>query len=357
MRESPGACPVAEEGEIFRTHIGGSALPEGVMMRGRLSWAVAVREPSGAIYLEEHDLARAGSRPSWMGWPLVRGCVSFVESMVLSYRATKVAVEHAYDADGETYASLLAAGCDSAARPAGPGDAVATPADDGGAPGQMPSWLTAASMVGGLLLGVLLFVVLPVGVTNLLVGQSTPDNALLWNLVEGLLRVTILVAYVGGIGLLPDVARTYGYHGAEHQSIHCFERGAPLTPADAARYSRLHVRCGTAFLLMTVLVAVLVNTLLPVSFAAAALGLAGLGFTAFVVLSRLALVPVVAGVSYELTVRWAGSRPGDPLVRLLLWPGLQLQRLTTRVPDESMLECAIVALTAVHDREAGERRR
>lgn len=349
---------IAEEGELFATHIGGSALPEGVMMRGKLSWAAAVREPSGRIYVEEHELAPADARPAWQRLPIIRGCVSFVESMVLSYKAMCVASDHAYDEEGETYASLLASG--RVQRSAASGDAAengdvpagaVAGADELAEPESMSAAAFGLSMALGLVLGVVLFMAIPVGVANLLVGDYTPANAMRWNLVEALLRIVIFVAYIWAVGLVPDMRRVFGYHGAEHLAIHCFEHGLPLTPENASRFSRLHVRCGTAFLIMTMIVAILVNTLVPVASWADALGLVALGRAAFVLVSRLVLLPLVAGVSYEVTVKWAGSHPDLWLVKLVLWPGLQMQRLTTRVPGRDMLECAIAAMQRVYATE------
>lgn len=356
---------IAEEGELFQTHIGGSALTEGVMMRGKLSWAVAVREPDGGIYVEEHELAGAADGSRARAWyrrcPVVRGCVSFVESMALSMRAMGIAADHAYGPDGESWADLCASveagpGPSAAPRPASvPGDAGAPAGEgpEGEADGDGPSGSLsmALSVALGIALGVALFVALPVVASNLIVGPLEPGNAVAWNLVEAAVRIALLVAYVAAVGLMPDMARVFGYHGAEHQSIHCFEHGVALTPENAARFSRIHVRCGTAFLVMTVAVAIVVNTLVPVASAADALGLSGAARGAFVFLSRLAMLPLVAGVSYEVTVKWAGSHPDSPLVRAVLWPGLQMQRLTTRVPDPGMLECAIAALRRVRATE------
>lgn len=368
---------IAEEGELFRTHIGGSALTEGVMMRGKLSWAVAVREPSGRVYVEEHELPDPASRPAWRHWPLVRGCVSFVESMALSFKAMNLAADHAYDAEGETFASLLAAGRvpDAADPAAASGAADGEPIPDSASaagsesadpaagpdasaaesasaePDAISPLLMGVSTALGILLGVALFMVVPVFVANLLVGDYAPDNAIRWNLIEACLRIAIFVAYIWAIGLLPDMRRVFGYHGAEHLCIHCFEHGLPLTPENARRFSRLHVRCGTAFLIMTMLVAIFVNTLVPVALWAEELGIAGAGRTAFVAASRIVLLPLVAGLSYEVTVKWAGAHPELRLVRAVLWPGLQMQRLTTREPDDGMLDCAIAALECVRSRE------
>ena len=320
---------IAEEGELFRTHIGGSALTEGVMMRGRLSWAVAVREPSGRIYLEEHEVPGADHPSVWRRVPIVRGCISFLESMALS------AADHAYDAEGDPGHAADADSVDP----------------DSSASHDPQSVLTVLSVVAGVALGIVLFMAVPVAVSNLLVGEYTASNAVAWNVVEAALRIVIFVAYIWGIGRMPEMARVFGYHGAEHLTIHCFEHGLSLTPANAARFSRLHVRCGTAFLIMTMLVAIVVNTFVPVAAWADELALSGVARAAFVLLTRIVLLPLVAGVSYEVTVRWAGSHPENPLVRVVLWPGLQMQRLTTRVPDEWMLECAIAALRCVRQRE------
>lgn len=330
---------IAEEGELFCTHIGGSATLEGVMMRGKLNWAVAVRCEDGSIYVEEHDLPDASSRPAWFRWPIVRGCVSFAESMVLAYRALDIASEHVFiDEEDE--------GQEDA-----PSDSPEHEQNDTEEKGSVMGIAMAVSACIGVLIGIALFILLPLLITNLVVGELNSGNSLVWSLVEALLRMVVLVAYVGGVGLIPDMARMYGYHGAEHQSIHCFEHGLPLTPENAARFSRLHVRCGTAFLVMTVGIALILHAVVPVGAWAEALGLTGIARTLFVMGSRLILLPIVAGVSYEVTVKWAGSHPDNPLVKIALWPGLQMQRLTTRKADPGMLECAIEALKRVDARE------
>lgn len=336
--------PIAEEGELFATHIGGAATLEGVMMRGRDHWAVAVRCEDGSIYTEEHDLPAPESRPAWMKLPLVRGCVSLVSSMSLSYKAMEIAADHAFDEE-DTGDAVAASSETGASEPT---------ADDSSSSSDGPAWQFVLSILLGLALGMGLFVALPVGVSNLVMGPLTSNNAIAWNLCEALLRIVVLIAYVGGIGLLPDMARLYGYHGAEHQSIHCFEHGLPLTPENAAKFSRIHVRCGTAFLVMTVMVAIVVHTLVPVGAWADGLGLVGITRSLFVFASRIAMLPLVAGLSYEVTVKWAGSHPDNPLVKIALWPGLMMQKLTTRTADEGMLECAIAALKLVdeHERKA-----
>lgn len=355
--------PIAEEGELFATHIGGAATLEGVMMRGRDHWAVAVRCEDGSIYTEEHDLPAPEERPSWFKLPLIRGCVSLASSMALSYKAMGIAADHAFEEDAPGASSPAGKSCvtespDEATTAVSPAIDASSPSQNGQHDEQASSDGSGlqfiVSTIFGLAIGMGLFVALPVGLSNLLMGPLTRDNTIAWNLCEALLRIIVLIAYVGGIGLVPDMARLYGYHGAEHQSIHCFEHGLPLTPENAAKFSRIHVRCGTAFLVMTVMVAIVVHTLVPVGAWADGLGLAGIPRSIFVFASRIAMLPLVAGLSYEVTVKWAGSHPDNPLVKIALWPGLMMQKLTTRTADEGMLECAIAALKLVdeHERKA-----
>lgn len=368
--------------ELFQTHIGGSAVLEGVMMRGRNGWAVSVREESGGIYVEERPLPGPEERPAWQKLPIVRGCMSFVESMRISYQALSIAVDHVYeDAPAEPGKAArphednpadpegperpheeapISPGCTERPGAAVPKDAVPAareePAGKGASPSSSaaPASETAGMFISvcmGLLLGIGLFVALPVAVTNLLMGDLQAHNSLAWNLVEAALRLVALVIYIWCIGRMPDMARVFAYHGAEHQAIHCYEHGLDLTPQNCMRFSRLHVRCGTAFLVMTVIIAIVVNAVAPVGAFADALGATGFVRGAIVFASRLVLLPVVMGISYEVTVRWAGERPDNPLVRVVLWPGLQMQRLTTRVPDRGMLECAITSLVRVRAQE------
>ena len=147
----------------------------------------------------------------------------------------------------------------------------------------------------------------------------------------------------------------FGYHGAEHKTIHCYEHGLELTPENARRFPRLHVRCGTAFLIMVMILAILIYTIIPVNALISAWGVPdGAPKLILVILVRIIFLPVIAGVGYEITVKWAGSHPGSPLVKVILWPGMQMQYLTTREPDDSQLECAIAAMKIVLEREERE---
>lgn len=394
----------SEDGAL-RTHIGGQALLEGVMMRGKFNWAVAVRQPDNVIYTEEHDLASGKKKNGWLYWPVVRGCRAFVESLVLGYKALSVAVEHAFVDAGAEAASVEAAESARFApasaeaqrqRPAfnealdssdnanesleEPSDSVQS-SDAEGASAEAPesvqnakaassevsdsvqssnsepalsSMEMALSMGLGLLLGVVLFVVAPAFITNLIIGEYD-SNTLAWNVVDGILRIAVFVFYIWLIGRMEDIKRMFAYHGAEHKTIHCYEHGLPLTPENARQFPCLHVRCGTAFLIMVMIIAIFVYTITPLNALIAAWGVPdGAPKLALVILVRILLMPVIAGLAYEVTVRWAGTHPEMLLVKVILWPGLQMQRLTTREPGDAELECAIAAMKLVLEREEAE---
>lgn len=400
----------AEDG-ANKTHVGGQALIEGVMMRGRYNWAAAVREPSGNIYIEEHDLASGKAKNKWLYWPVVRGCRAFVESLILGYKALEIAAMHAYGDEEEPGAKAEEVSANEAVSKEGasvdesvagetsdfswkndfgnPDEAidalgaqrsldivVETNAAESGAvepnavePGAAARESDetrdgndsgfgkremAISMVLGLLLGVGLFIVAPAFIANVLVGEYD-DKTLLWNVVDGIVRIVVFVFYIWLIGRMQDIKRMFSYHGAEHKTIHCYEHGLPLTPENARSFPRLHVRCGTAFLIMVMIIAIFVYTITPLNGLIAAWGVPdGPAKLALVIVARILLMPVIAGISYEITVKWAGSHPENPLVKVVLWPGMQMQRLTTNEPDDEMLECAIAAMHRVLEREERE---
>lgn len=400
----------AEDG-ANKTHVGGQALIEGVMMRGRYNWAAAVREPSGNIYIEEHDLASGKAKNKWLYWPVVRGCRAFVESLILGYKALEIAAMHAYGDEEEPGAKAEEASANGAVSKedassdesvasetsdfswkndfGNPDEAidalgaqrsldivVETNAAEAGAvesnavePGAAASESDetrdgddggfgkremAISMVLGLLLGVGLFIIAPAFIANVLVGEYD-DKTLLWNVVDGIVRIVVFVFYIWLIGRMQDIKRMFSYHGAEHKTIHCYEHGLPLTPENARSFPRLHVRCGTAFLIMVMIIAIFVYTITPLNGLIAAWGVPdGPAKLALVIVARILLMPVIAGISYEITVKWAGSHPENPLVKVVLWPGMQMQRLTTNEPDDEMLECAIAAMQRVLEREERE---
>ncbi len=377
----------SEDGAL-KTHIGGQALLEGVMMRGKFNWAVAVRQPDNVIHTEEHDLASGKKKNGWLYWPVVRGCRAFVESLVLGYKALSVAVEHAFvDAEpaleepSDSVQTSNAAGAEAASvdaerasaeaqrqRPAlnealdssdNANESLEEPSDSVQSSNSEPALSgmeMALSMGLGLLLGVVLFVVAPAFITNLIVGEYD-SNTLAWNVVDGILRIAVFVFYIWLIGRMEDIKRMFAYHGAEHKTIHCYEHGLPLTPENARQFPCLHVRCGTAFLIMVMIIAIFIYTVTPLNALIAAWGVPdGAPKLALVILVRILLMPVIAGLAYEVTVRWAGTHPEMPLVKVILWPGLQMQRLTTREPGDAELECAIAAMKLVLEREEAEAR-
>ena len=330
-KQSETARAFAEDGEL-KTHVGGQALLEGIMMRGKLNWVVAVREPGGGIYLEEHDLKVPEDKKTVLDLPVLRGMRAFVGALVIGYQALSISADHAFpEEEGETDAAT-----------------VAESADDGSAAsGGLDEKAMLGTLVLSLALAIGLFVAVPAWLTNLIVGEYDA-HTLVWNIVDGIIRIAFFVAYVGLIRLMPDIKRTYGYHGAEHKTIHCFEHGLELTPENARNFPRLHVRCGTAFLLMVLVLAIFINTLVPLNALFGAWGVAdGPLKLVIVIVARILLAPVIAGVAYEITVKWAGTHPESPFVKVILWPGMQMQRLTTCEPDDGQLECAIAAMKLV----------
>jgi uncharacterized protein YqhQ len=394
------------EGVVTITHIGGQALLEGIMMRGRYNWAIALRRPDGSIYTEQHELVSGQKRFAWMHWPIIRGCTALVESLTLGYQALQMAGENAMaeedvdktsDSDpeilmpeasdtfkrGEVKQKLALFNATGPRRLYAPPDAEVSAGaytfsasgetTDDGLPSQaakataqhkqdeeddeddsIPPALMTVAMVLGIALGMLIFVALPAFLTNLIVGDIG-EKTLVWNLVDGVLRICIFLVYIWLVSRLEEISRMFGYHGAEHRTIHCYEHGMQLTPENADLFPSLHVRCGTAFMLMTMIIAIVVFTAIPIASIITALGVTNRILRFLLLVSmRIVLIPLIAGLAYEVTVKWAGSRPENPLVRFVLWPGMQLQRLTTNKPDRGQLECAIAAMQLVLDREARE---
>ena len=342
----------AEDGER-KTHVGGQALLEGIMMRGKYNWAVAVREPDGNIYIEEHDLASGKKKNKWLSWPFIRGCTALVESLGLGFKALEIAAEHAFgDEEGEGKAkSEAAAMVDAMESQFEPEPERASEAEEASGLGK---GFMALSMVLGVILGVVVFLVVPALLTNLIVGEYD-SNVVLWNVVDGILRVAVFVFYIWLIGRMEDIRRMFGYHGAEHKTIHCYEHRLPLTPENARSFPRLHVRCGTAFLIMVLVIAIIVYTIVPVNLLIEAWGIPdGAPKLLLVIAVRIVFLPLIAGISYEITVKWAGSHPDNPLVKVILWPGMQMQYLTPNEPTDDQIECAIAAMQRILEREERE---
>jgi uncharacterized protein YqhQ len=282
--------------------IGGQAVLEGVMMRGPSVWSVAVRKPDGEIADVNREVTSALAKHRWMRLPVIRGVVALGEALSIGFRALSISANYAAQEEsdeGEPSAEISR--------------------------GQM--FFAFAIAIGFVLV---LFKVGPALITDRL---PVGDGA--WFvIVEGVIRVTIFVAYLSLISLLPDLRRVFQYHAAEHKAINAYESGDRLEPSIVQRYSLIHVRCGTAFLLYVMVVAIFVFAFF------------GRPAWYWLVITRILLLPVIAGIAYEI-IRFAGKHPQNPVLRTMLYPGLLLQRLTTREPTLDQVEVSIHALKEV----------
>jgi uncharacterized protein YqhQ len=286
--------------------IGGQAVLEGVMMRGPRSWAVAVRKPDGEIAQIARPIDPLMARHWTLRLPLVRGVVALGESLAIGFRALSVSANYAAQEEAE-------------------GDAE---------PAEIGRWALVFSFAIAIGFAVMLFKVSPALLTDLL-----PISSGGWFvIVEGLIRVTIFIAYLSILSLIPSLRRVFQYHAAEHKAINAYEAGEELTPEITQRHSLIHPRCGTAFLLWVMVIGVFVFALF------------GRPAWYWLIVSRIGLLPVIAGIAYEL-IRFAGKHAENRVLMTLLAPGLWLQRLTTREPTLDQLEVSIRALREVLERE------
>ena len=299
------ACP---------TKMGGQAVMEGIMMKGENKTALAVRLPDNTIRIETDKTKTYGK---WMKMPLIRGVIAFVDSLVNGTKILMRSAEILEEADDEEYE-----------------------------PGRFELWLEKkfgskglwnimlyTSVVLALAFTIGIFIILPTGAVNLL--KHVTDSVFWLNFVEGVLRIALFVVYVWAVSYMPDIRRVFQFHGAEHKTIHCFENGLELTPENARQFPTLHPRCGTSFLMFVFIIAFACHFLL------------GWPSLALRIITRLLLLPVIAGLSYEL-LKWAG-RSDNIVVKILSLPGLYLQKITTKEPDDEMLEVAIGAVNACMD--------
>jgi uncharacterized protein YqhQ len=289
------------------------------MMRGVSTWAVAVRKPSaeqleseerldprdgakGEIEVRSFPLVSILKKHRWMRLPVIRGVFALWESLRIGFRALNISAN------------------------------AQLPPGEGGEDEEIGKGTWLGTVVFAVALAIGLFFLLPVGITSLF--KDSLPNSVVFVLVEKAIRITIFLGYLVLISRLPDLRRVFEYHGAEHKTIACFEGGEPLTPENAQRYSRLHPRCGTSFLLIVMIVAIFV--------------FAPLGTPAWYILfpSRVIGIPLVAGIAFE-AIKWFGRNRNKRWARVLMWPGLQLQRLTTREPDLRQRAVAIAAMEAV----------
>ena len=276
--------------------VGGQAVIEGVMMRDAAKTATAVRLPNGEIAVETHPVTSIRDRYPVLNLPLIRGSVIMVESLVIGMRALSFSAQAAGEEEE-----------------------------------QMTKKEIAMTILFALVLASVLFIVIPTGAAHLAAAYT--DDPVVFNLIEGGIRLAVFLLYIWGISFMGGIRRVFQYHGAEHKTIHCYEAGEALTVENVQKFPRLHPRCGTNFLLIVMVVAIVFHVFF---------GWPDLWLR---ILSRLAVLPVVAGVSYEI-IRFAG-RSENRIVRIMITPGLWLQYLTTRPPESEMVEVAIESLKAV----------
>lgn len=307
---------MAKKKQTHYSGIGGQAVLEGVMMKNRDKYAVAVRKPNGEIEVEVEEYKGICGDRKFAKLPFIRGVFAFIDSLVLGMKVTTYSASFYEEEDekpSKTEEKLE--------------KMLGSKADD---------IMMTFTVILSVIIAVALFMLLPLFLSDLL-GKYI-RNASVIAMIEGLIRILIFIGYITGISLMKDIKRLYMYHGAEHKCINCIEKGRPLTVKDVKRSSRLHKRCGTSFLLFVVLVSVVVFFFIRVDNMALKLIL------------RIALVPVIAGISYEI-IRLAG-RSDNIIVRIISAPGLWMQKLTTKEPDEDMIEVAIASVEAVFNWKA-----
>ena len=303
--------PALESGEE-EILVGGQAVLEGVMMRSPHAWGIAVRKPSGEIVHHSEPLDRPSDKHKWMKWPVVRGVVTLGHAMALGFRALKFSANAALSE---------------------------MPINEEGKTLQLSGWVVGLNALFSVAFFIFMYKYLPLlAATELKNIWPQFGNQIMFNLVDGLIRIGMFLLFIWGVSLWADIRRVYQYHGAEHKTVFAFESKDPLTPAAVQKYSTFHPRCGTSFLMTVMLISIFVYMVFPVTTFWARFGL------------RIALLPVIAGVSYEI-IRFAAKHRGS-LFALMTAPGLWLQRITTKEPSDDQVECAIQALNEAMELEA-----
>ncbi len=296
--------PALEGGE--ETLVGGQAVLEGVMMRSPHAWAIACRKPSGEVSTHSEPLERLSEKHKWMGWPVVRGVITLGHAMSLGFRALRFSANVALE------------------------ELQPEPALDKKKL-EISGWLAAVNIVISVGFFIFMYKFLPLlAATELKRVNPLFGEQIIFNLVDGIIRILLFLLFIWGVSLLRDIHRVYEYHGAEHKTVFAFENGDALETAAVQKYSTYHPRCGTSFLMTVMLISILAYTLVPVT----------TFWARFAV--RIALLPVIAGLSYEI-IRYAAKHRGS-LFALMTTPGLWLQRITTQPPSDDQAECAITAL-------------
>ena len=309
---------------IHKTSVGGQALIEGIMMQGPKGAAMSVRLPDGSIDTEEKEFRHIRDKIKFLGFPIIRGCVNFVESMIFGYKCLMESAEKSGLEDienSEENQSKLDRWLSKHLNK------------------KVMSAITGIASVLGVLLAFALFFFLPSKITdffnNLASGALTNFRAL----IEGVMRMLIFIAYIALVSLMKDIKRTFMYHGAEHKTIFCYEHGLELTVENVRKQSRYHPRCGTSFMFVMIIISVIISSIISVAFPNLRNNIA------VWMAVKLLILPLVMGFGYEF-IKYAG-RHDNLLVKILSAPGLWMQRLTTKEPDDSMIEVGIAAFKAV----------
>ena len=324
--ENGAACP--------RADIGGQAVLDGVMMKSPDAIAVAVRRPNGDIVVKREDYEAPSKKHPWMGKPFIRGSVNMIQMLGIGMRVLEDSMKMSGNEDVQEE------------------------------PTKFEKWLAeklgknvdkvvmGVAIVMALAMSIGLFVLLPNLIILLFPKNPTGGTLLVKNLVSGVVRIALLIGYISLVGRIPEMRKTFQYHGSEHKTVYCHEHDLPLTPKNAQQFTTLHPRCGTSFLLLTFFLSIIFYSIIDVL----VLQLTGFDLGAHYllrVLSRIILLPCVAGISYE--VLKAVAHAENPLTKALRWPGLQMQRLTTRQPSDEQCEVAIASMNAaLHGLPEGE---
>ena len=315
--------PALESGE--ETLVGGQAVMEGVMMRTPHAWGIAVRNPSGEVVVHREPLDRLSEKHKWVGWPLVRGIATLGQAMSLGFRALKFSANVALD----------------------------LPAEEGEQPGkklEISGWMAAVNGLFSLAFFIFMYKFVPLlAATELKRHFAVFSGQIAFNLVDGVIRIALFLLFIWGISRFKDIHRVFEYHGSEHKTVFAFEDGKDLTSENVQQYSTYHPRCGTSFLMTVMLISIPIYMLIPVTTLWARMAI------------RIALLPVIAALSYEM-IRFAGKlqrravggglrHAGSALFLLLTRPGMWLQRITTQPPADAQVECAIRALNEAMELE------
>jgi uncharacterized protein YqhQ len=313
--------PALEGGE--ETLVGGQAVLEGVMMRSPHAWAIACRKPSGEVITHSEPLERLSEKHPWMGWPVLRGVMTLGHAMTLGFRALKFSANAALD------------------------ELQPEAAEQTGEPRkkfEISGWIAAVNIFISVGFFIFMYKYLPLlAATELKKSYPVFSGQILFNVVDGVIRIALFLLFIWGVSLMRDIRRVYEYHGAEHKTVFAFENGDPMETAAVQKYSTFHPRCGTSFLMTVMIISIAFYIVIPVTTFWARFGI------------RIALLPLIAGVSYEI-IRFAARHRGS-LFAFITAPGLWLQRITTQPPSDEQAQCAITALNeamALEEQRGGE---